>query len=117
MTGLVVASLRRVHRTFFGSIRVPAVAHGIRPILERTWTDLASYFNSNFGIPISGNRGWGFAYFTFTIPCAADRVNANTFLIYNATPPGAFYLSRKRWRDVDQRGGRDCRASANHCNA
>ena len=59
-----------------------------------TWTDLAGYFNANFGIPTSGNRGWGFAFFVFTIPCAADRVNANTFLLYNASPPGAFYLSR-----------------------
>ena len=59
-----------------------------------TWKDLAHYFESSFGIPASGNRGWGFAYFVFHIPCAADRVNANSFLLYNGTAAGAFYLSR-----------------------
>jgi photosystem II stability/assembly factor-like uncharacterized protein len=35
------------------------------------------------GIPTKGSTGWGFAYYLDRQNCAADRVKANTFYMYN----------------------------------
>lgn len=49
-----------------------------------TWVSLGSYFNTTFGIPTSGTTGWGDFYSNNSLMCCADRVNPNTFYMYNS---------------------------------
>lgn len=48
-----------------------------------SWTSLGSYFNTNFGITVGS--GWNAAgvYFSNDQIVCSDRVNANTFYLYN----------------------------------
>jgi photosystem II stability/assembly factor-like uncharacterized protein len=40
------------------------------------------------GVPVTGETGWGFSYFLNRQIVAADRVNTDTFYIYNSGPSG-----------------------------
>jgi hypothetical protein len=49
------------------------------------WTDLGSYFNTNFGIPASGTTGWGSSFLNNRLTLCAERADATgqTFYIWN----------------------------------
>lgn len=47
------------------------------------WNDLGTYFNTNFGIPTSGQNGWSNVYFNNNQIVACDRVHPNTFYAWN----------------------------------